>query len=107
MDQDKYPEVFINGMWYPICGHYFWDNNNGANLFCRKLNPQYKNGVVLKTRRRLKKNAVRVGRCNGNDQWLKCRGQCNGNGIGGTCPGFWGGRCNRGDRAGIEIRCNR
>ena len=21
------PEVMFNGNWYPICGHYFWDDN--------------------------------------------------------------------------------
>ena len=107
LDQGKYPEVFINGMWSPICGHWFWDNNNGATLFCKKLDPQFRSGVVSRKRVTLTKNAVRVGRCEKwrNDQWLKCTGPCNGNGIGGSCP--WGGRCSRGNRAGIEIRCNR
>ena len=25
------------GAWYHLCGHYFWDNNNGATKFCRML----------------------------------------------------------------------
>ena len=34
----KYPEVLTNdGSWAPICGHWFWDNNYGARLFCRQL----------------------------------------------------------------------
>merc|ERR1740129_2349252 len=31
------PEVYKSGMWHPICGHYFWDNNNGVETFCKML----------------------------------------------------------------------
>merc|ERR1712032_106138 len=31
------PRVFYNGTFYPICGHHFWDNNEGASTICRKL----------------------------------------------------------------------
>ena len=34
---DGTPEYYLNGDWYPICGHYFWDNDHGATAFCRKL----------------------------------------------------------------------
>ena len=41
----KNPIVKTNdGKWTPICGHWFWDNNYGASMFCRKLNPKYKQG---------------------------------------------------------------
>ena len=30
-------EVFFNHQWVPICGHWFWDNDEGANLFCQEL----------------------------------------------------------------------
>ena len=113
MDKRKYPEVFINSMWYPICGHWFWDNNIGATLFCRKLNPECRSGFVSRKNVRLNKKAVRVGKCNGNDQWLKCKGGCNGNGMGnarcqwrrGWFSGWNVAKCSRGDPSGIEITC--
>lgn len=44
----KYPEISIDGMWSPICGHWFWESNIGAKLFCRKLNSKYVYGTVVK-----------------------------------------------------------
>ena len=44
----KYPEISIDGMWSPICGIWFWESNIGAKLFCRKLNPKYVYGTVVK-----------------------------------------------------------
>ena len=32
--EEKFPEVFWNGVWTPICGHWFWNNDYGADLFC-------------------------------------------------------------------------
>ena len=32
-----HPEVYHMGDWYPICGFHFWDDDEGANLFCKKL----------------------------------------------------------------------
>ena len=29
-----YPEVFFQDSWHPICGHNFWDNNEGATTVC-------------------------------------------------------------------------
>ena len=31
------PMIHWNGRWSPICGHYFWDNDNGVYEFCRML----------------------------------------------------------------------
>merc|ERR1712157_20474 len=31
------PEVHYNGQYYPICGHYFWDDNGGAESVCKSL----------------------------------------------------------------------
>ena len=35
--QNETSEVFFNGQWHPICGHSFWDNSHGAELFCHQL----------------------------------------------------------------------
>ena len=43
----KNPIVKTNdGKWTPICGHWFWDNNYGARLFCKQLG--YNNGRYTK-----------------------------------------------------------
>lgn len=39
------PEVLFSGQWYPICGHYFWDNNNGATQVCNELG--WPTGIVI------------------------------------------------------------
>eukprot|EP01052_Picozoa_sp_SAG31_P054614 SAG31_NODE_14644_length_795_cov_0.961207_1_plen_147_part_01 len=30
-------EVFNDGSWGTVCGHWFWDSNNGADIVCRSL----------------------------------------------------------------------
>merc|ERR1711971_132686 len=107
------PEVYINGQFYPICGHYFWDNDNGADLFCRELSYQYRSGEITHGRRgvlpqRLNKDAVSIGKCYKDDILKSCTGGgCNNLQIGGECPGLFGrGRCTAGARAGIKIRCS-
>ena len=97
----KYPEVWLNGKWSPICGHGFWDNNYGAIMFCRKLNPLFISGIVRKGRERLESDAIRVGRCDINDKWLQCTGGCNDLGIGNGCA-----KCRAGEDALIEIKCS-
>merc|ERR1712156_923072 len=44
------PEVYINGNYRPICGHFFWDNDNGADLFCKQLNSQYRSGEITSSK---------------------------------------------------------
>merc|ERR1712039_1111068 len=40
LDDNNIAEISFKGNWFPICGHWFWDNANGANLFCQKLGSQ-------------------------------------------------------------------
>merc|ERR1711935_600465 len=107
------PEVYINGQYYPICGHFFWDNDNGVDLFCRELNYRYRSGEITHGRRgispqRLNKDAVSIAKCYKDDILKSCTGGgCNNLQIGGNCPGAFGrGRCTAGARAGIKIRCS-
>ena len=110
MVDDKYPEVFLNGKWSPICGHGFWNNNNGATLFCQKLSPNFRSGKVIKrTDKKLKSDAVRVGICGKNNQWLKCKWGCNDLGLGNGCSakGRQEVKCAKGESASIEIKCSK
>merc|ERR1711976_737248 len=86
------PEVYINGGYRPICGHFFWDNNNGADLFCKELNYQYRSGEITSSKysQRLASDAVKIGKCKKNDYWKQCTGGCNNLQVGGNCLGELG-----------------
>jgi len=103
--QEKYPEIFLNGKWVPICGHYFWDTNYGADLFCQKLDPKFTSGIVSKSHgKRLASDGVRIGKCQQGDQRLKsCTGGCNDFGIGNELFGC--ANCEAGQLAAVEIQC--
>ena len=101
----KFPEVFLNGIWSPICGHYFWDTDFGAQLFCQKLtsNPASTGQVIRRTDKPLEKDAIRIGKCLSNDQWLSCSGGCNDLGTGKGCNNI--DNCGANQPASIEIKC--
>ena len=90
VDGDK-PEVFYNNRWTPICGHYFWNNNNGADLFCQQFKSQgYLSGTINKgtvSEYTLNTDALKIGQCNKGDSWLGCTGGCNNLQVGGQCRG--------------------
>ena len=102
--------MYWNEQWTPICGHYFWDNNVGADLFCQKLG--FSSGVLSsglypnqKTKIKLESDAIRIGKCAANDKWLNCTGGCNDLATGGHCPGNSNAACSAGDLSGITIEC--
>ena len=103
----KYPEIFLEGLWAPICGHYFWDNNNGATLFCKKLG--FDHGVVRLPKginKILTNDAVRIGTCvETDDNLVNCSGGCNDLAIGGHCLTDNQRSCSSGQEANIEIEC--
>ena len=103
LQNNKDPEVFWDGEWRPICGHYFWDNNFGADLFCQQLG--YSSGLVKGRGQELglPADALRVGKCSATNEWLKCDGGQNNYAIGSDCN--YG--CKAGDRASIEIECKK
>ena len=93
----------LNGIWSPICGHWFWDTDFGANLFCQELtsNPASTGQVIRRTDKPLEKDAIRIGKCLSNDQWLSCSGGCNDLGTGQGCAD-----CDANSPASIEIKCS-
>jgi len=64
------PNVNFEGEWYPICGHWFWNSNDGATIVCQKL------GFDLGTHQELDapftKDAIQVGRCNPGEELTSC-----------------------------------
>ena len=109
------PEVQVNGRYRPICGHYFWDNNYGADLFCKELDRKYRSGKITAGARGgissypLGSDAIKIGKCREGDSWLECNGGCNDKQVGGECTSIRGstyGQCTAGARAGIKIECS-
>ena len=99
------PEIYWNGKWNPICGHYFWDNDNGAKLFCQKLG--FANGKVTQgqgSQAKLTDDAIRIGGCSDSDnQLFGCTGGCNELKVGGHCKE--GSICTKGQSAKVQIEC--
>lgn len=63
---DLNPQVYFGNKWHPICGHYFWDNDNGAVAFCRKLgfaSGYFPGGNSPGNGDELKEDAMPVGTC--------------------------------------------
>ena len=104
--QGETAELFHNGEWYPICGHWFWNNGNGADLFCQQLG--YQSGTIRaeSTSRQvaLPSDGIRIGMCNAEDTWPHCTGGCNDLSVGGT-PDTGCSDCREGAMAGLKIDC--
>ena len=106
MREEKYPEIRFNDKWSPICGHYFWDNNYGATLFCQKLNSTYHYGSVKNPGIPLASDGIRVGKCTSQDNSLSsCTGGCNDLQVGGECSNNANAKCGVGQGATVEIEC--
>ena len=114
LTNDETPFIFWDSKWFPICGHYFWDNNNGASLFCNKLG--YNNGTVHRNENgeKYEVDSFRVGFCYKEDKWKNCKGGCNDYQAGGYCGngnindrgnGNSGARCEKYHGSKITIEC--
>ena len=107
----KYPEIWLNNQWSPICGHYFWSNDYGATLFCQNLNSTHTYGIATKKDSAipLTSDGIRVGACKSQDSSLSsCTGGCNDFGqTGGYCSDKKPmGGCGVGKKAMFEIECD-
>jgi len=58
-----------NGKWESICGHMFWDNDNGATAVCNKLG--YNRGQIRRVNRNVN-GAFNTGRCHKVSDFPKC-----------------------------------
>ena len=74
VEADGTPKVFWANAWRPICGHWFWDNNNGAKSVCQRIG--YSNGELSRTNGAYSEDAISLGRCNSNDDILSCSRGC-------------------------------
>jgi hypothetical protein len=95
-----YPEIFYAGTFYPICGHYFWDNNYGASTFCRHLG--FKQGERRISRATFPKDSIGLGRCHKTDRFPLCT--AGGNSWSNLkIRDCW---CCKGRRIGVQVRCS-
>ena len=96
----------VDGHWSPICGHWFWDNNYGATLFCQMLDSTYTSGIVKKRKDiPSSSDGLRIGKCTSNDNsLLTCTGGCNDLELGGRCSNNHV-ACGAGQGVTIEIEC--
>ena len=106
LQNGKDPEIFWNGKWAPICGHFFWDNNNGAKLFCQKMGFTYGKVKGQGSQSLLTDDAIRIGGCSDSDnQLFGCTGGCNDLKVGGHCTNNDGAVCTKGQSTKVEIEC--
>ena len=107
LEADGTPLTFWDYHWIPICGHYFWDNQDGAKLFCKKMG--YHSGTVSKVSgQKYDVESFRIGKCYEGDTWESCSGGCNDYEAGGECSnnGYFGGaHCDKDQEVKIAIEC--
>ena len=96
------PEVWYNGLYYPICGNCFWDNHEGATAVCKDLG--FTSGVSRMNwyNWQYSKDAMPVGSCNPGETLDKCSGGCH-NGWGNFEQS--GGWCKQGKTVGVAVTC--
>ena len=81
-DHANDPKVYYGGRFVRICGDHFWDNNNGANVFCQQLG--YEAGTIVKSSgvARNGEDALYVGECPSSAKSLSdCKGDPNAAGV--------------------------
>ena len=91
------PYYFFKGDYRPICGHWFWDNNDGATTFCKKLGKT--SGTVKQVRGEYDEDAFHIGRCNAGEELDKCT-------AGDNMRSMDKPSCKKGNKVSIEIECD-
>ena len=106
LEEDGTPIVFWGNSWIPICGHYFWDNQNGAKLFCQKMG--YLSGKISDagSGETYSQDSFKIGKCNDGDKWESCSGGCNEYESGGKCDESWSSYCTKDEEVKITIACS-
>jgi len=95
LEADGAPYIFWEGIWNRICGHNFWNNQEGAKAFCKQLG--YTDGTFTKSGKH-NEHQLRVGTCNAGEALASCTGGSNDYKINGDC------KVNQDDNA-ITISC--
>ena len=106
LEEDGTPIVFWNNQWMPICGHYFWNNQIGAKLFCKKMGFQSGRFSGRGSGEFYGGNSFRIGQCEQGDTWGSCSGGCNDYQRGGSCSDNVNATCDDSQAVKITINCS-
>jgi len=110
LEDDGTPLVLWNDVWSPICGHYFWDDQVGANKFCEKLGYEQGEQSGNDAGNHYTTDGFKIGKCVAADDWSSgCTGGCNDYELGGTCSNSWSispSSCAKEDAMAITISCS-
>merc|ERR1712150_9072 len=101
-----------DGVFHPICGHEFWDNDDGAVNFCRRLG--FLSGSVVHEmggfmnldhiRHTFEVDAMPVGQCHRGEPLTSCTAA--GNHFGNLdAEYFLGANCHAGQEVGFKVSC--
>lgn len=94
------PEIDYEGHYYPICGLYFWDNDEGASALCRLAGYPH-GGIVIRTNATYVKDAMPIGKCYPGEDVDSC--SAGGNAYGDFS--YQEGACAAGQPVGVEVVC--
>merc|ERR1712196_654130 len=93
-----------DGVWRPICGHWFWDDDVGATAVCKALGfSSSTGGTVTKTKETFSVQAEKIGRCKAGEKLSEC--SAGGNSWGEyKNPNTDG--CGPGKEVGVQVSCS-
>ena len=91
--------MLMSSQWWPICGHYFWNNDNGATTWCRMFG--FAKGTKTITKEVLRADAMPVGNCREGEPLTKCTA---GENHFGDLEGY-SGACRYGKKIGVTVSC--
>ena len=76
-NQPMYPQVRFRGSWWHVCGHYFWDSDDGAQSVCKAIG--FKDGKRISERKDHGPGVMvmPVGKCNKGESLVSCTGAWN------------------------------
>ena len=106
LEDNGTPFVFWDNHWMPICGHYFWDNQDGAKHFCRKMGYSSGSFSGRGSGEKYDMDSFRIGKCKSADKWESCSGGCNDYQGGGVCSNNGGAKCDKDQKVKITIECS-
>ena len=70
LEEDGTPMFFWDEEWWPIVGHFFWDNQNGAKTFCKKLG--LSGGKLERTKEKYSEKSIIIGNCKKDQDLIDC-----------------------------------
>ena len=102
---DGTPFIYWDNQWVPICGHFFWDNQEGAKLFCQKMGYMSGQFSGRGSWQKYSTDSFRIGKCNAGDEWESCSGGCNDYQKGSRCSNNRLAKCDKNQKVKITIKC--